>query len=328
MMPLRAIAGAFPWKGMDGMDDAKVYDVAVIGAGPAGMTSALYACRAGYSCVMIEAISYGGQLAQTEHLENYPGFNSSTSGFELSEIMYAQATAFGAETIYDEVVRIEPIGAVKTVVCAYTQVKARAIIIATGARPAKLGLPNEDALKGQGVSYCATCDGSFFKGKDVIVVGGGDTAAADAIYLSRICNRVIMVVRRDALRATAVYHHRLEQLGNVEILWNSNLLALEESDGAVSGAVIRNNLTQVDTHLTISAAFIAIGTVPNVEFLNSVLELAPTGHIDAGADCRTSIEGVFAAGDVRTKPLRQVTTAVGDGANAVESCAEYLSTMR
>ncbi len=310
------------------MGSERIYDVAIIGAGPAGMTSALYACRAGFSCVMIESISYGGQLAQTEHLENYPGFNQSTSGFELSEIMFAQATSFGAEIIYDEVQSVWFENDVKTVVCAYESIQARSVIIASGARPATLGLPNEEALKGQGVSYCATCDGNFFKDEDVIVVGGGDTAAADAIYLSRICNTVRMIVRRDELRATAVYHHRLMELENVEIIWNSNVIRLLEDDGRLAGVVIRNNKTNEETTIDSRAVFVAIGTVPNVEFLGNTLELAPSGHVLAEADCRTSIEGVFAAGDVRTKPLYQVTTAVGDGANAVESCAEYLARMR
>ena len=307
------------------MDAEKTYDIAVIGAGPAGMTSAMYACRAGFSCVMIESISYGGQLAQTEHLENYPGFVQSTSGYELSEIMFNQAESFGVEVVYDEVVSVDLNDSPKVIHCASTTIKARSIIVATGGRPAKLGLPNEEVLKGQGVSYCATCDGNFFRGQDVLVVGGGDTAAADVIYLSRICRKIYMIVRRDELRATAVYHHRLEELDNVEIVWNSNLVELKEQDEQVSAAVIRNNQTGEETTLDVKAAFIAIGTVPNVEFLNNAVELSATGHIVAKSDCRTSVEGVYAAGDVRTKPLRQVTTAVGDGANAIESAAEYLA---
>lgn len=306
------------------MTDIKTYDVVIIGAGPAGLTAAMYCARAGLDCAMVEAVSFGGQLAQTEHLENYPGFNQSMSGYELSEIIHQQAEGFGAKTIYDEVTSVDFQSDPKVLTMAYGTIQAKVVIVATGARPAKLGLPNEDALKGSGISYCATCDGNFFKGKDVVIVGGGDTAAADAIYLSRICNKIYMIVRRDELRATAIYHEKLDHLENVEIVWNTVVEEALEDDGMVSGVKLRNRVTGEESELPVSAIFIAVGTTPNTEFLDGKLELDQTAHIVADEMGKTSVPGVFAAGDVRTKVLRQVSTGVGDGANAADAAADYL----
>lgn len=303
---------------------SRVYDVAIIGAGPAGLTAAMYCARAGLDCAVIEMLSPGGQMAQTEHLENYPGFNQSTSGYELSEIMSSQAMSFGANAIYDEVVGVDLEQSPKIVNMAYGTVVARAIVVATGARPAKLEVEGEDRLIGSGVSYCATCDGNFFKGKDVCIVGGGDTAVADAIYLSRICNKVTILVRRDVLRATAIYNTKLKELGNVEIVWNTIVESIEDEDGAVSAVKVKNRLTEERSTIPCAAVFIAVGTTPNVEFLNGKLELDQSGHIVTNDMGETSISGVYAAGDVRSKRLYQVTTAVADGANAAEDVAEYL----
>lgn len=305
-------------------DYTKVYDVAIIGAGPAGLTAAMYCARAGLSTALIESISPGGQLAQTEHVENYPGFNQSTSGYELSEIMHQQAESFGAETIYDEVTNADFDASPMALTMAYGTLEARAVIVATGARPAKLGLEREDELKGSGVSYCATCDGNFYKGRDVCIVGGGDTAAADAIYLSRICNKISIFVRRDVLRATAIYHEKLKALPNVQIVWNTVVEDIFEENGRVSGVHVRNKATGEEQDVPTSALFVAIGTTPNSEFLNGKLELDLKGYIVADEMGKTSHPGVFAAGDVRTKVLRQVSTGVGDGANAADAAAEYL----
>ncbi|WP_165252208.1 thioredoxin-disulfide reductase [Adlercreutzia sp. ZJ304] len=302
----------------------KVYDVAVIGAGPAGLTAAMYAARAGLSTALIENISPGGQMALTEHLENYPGFNQSTSGYELSQIMHGQAQHFGVETIYDEVTSAYLSGSMKRLDLVSGKIFAKGIIIASGARPAKLGVAGEDKLLGSGVSYCATCDGNFFKGKDVCVVGGGDTAAADAIYLSRICKRVYIFVRRSEMRAAAIYKTKLAELANVEIVWNTIVEGFIESDGAISGVRIRDRMRGEVCEMALSAVFIAIGTVPNTEFLEGEVELDQSGYIVANEMGNTSIAGVFAAGDVRTKELRQVSTAVADGANCADSCARYL----
>lgn len=309
------------------MDDAQhiaQYDVAVIGAGPAGMTAAMYAARSGMNVALIESLSPGGQMAQTEHLENYPGYADSTSGFELSEIMHSQCQKFGVETIYDEVQRIENATDTKIIQMAYGTLSAKAIVVATGARPAKLGLERENELLGSGISYCATCDGNFYRDKVVCIVGGGDTAAADAIYLSRICKKVYMIVRRDVLRATAIYHERIKALENVEIIWNTLIDDIVETDGMLSGLAIHNKIDGKTSTIACSALFVAIGSVPNTEFLEDAVELDQHGYIVANESCKSSDDAIFAAGDVRTKVLRQVATAVGDGANCIESVSEYL----
>ncbi len=308
--------------GADGR--SKLYDVAIIGAGPAGLTAAMYCARAGLATALVESISPGGQLAQTEHVENYPGFNQSTSGYELSQIMHEQAESFGAETIYDEVTDVDFTGRPFVLTMAYDTLEARAVIVATGARPAKLGLEREDELKGSGVSYCATCDGNFYKGRDVCIVGGGDTAAADAIYLSRICRKIFIFVRKDVLRATAIYHEKLKTLPNVQIIWNTVVDGILEDDGRVAGVRVRDVKTGDEREVPVSALFVAIGTTPNSEFLNGKLELDLQGNIVADEMGRTSVPGVFAAGDVRVKELRQVSTGVGDGANAADAVADYL----
>lgn len=302
-----------------------VYDVAVIGAGPAGLTAAMYTSRAGFSTALIEGVSPGGQMATTEHLENYPGFNQSTSGYELSEIMYRQAESFGAQTIYDQVESICVDCSPKRLKLYEGELLANAVIVATGARPAKLGVPGEDDLFGKGVSYCATCDGNFFRGKDVAVVGGGNTAAADAIYLSHICNKITIYVRGSKLAATAIYHEHLFELENVEIVWNTIVTEiLPDADGRVGGVKTKSCETGEESQESCSAVFVAVGSTPNSEFLNGQVELDAKGHIVADDIGVTSVAGVFAAGDVRTKRLRQVTTAVADGALCAESAAEYL----
>ena len=298
----------------------EVYDLAIIGAGPAGLTAALYAARAGLSTALFERLSPGGQCAQTEHLENYPGYTRSTSGFELSMDMYDQALSFGAKAIMEDF-SAEP----NKLVTPFNTYFARTVIVATGAVASQLGLPREDELRGRGVSYCATCDGNFYRDKDVVVVGGGNTAAADVIYLSRICRKVYLVHRRDKLRATAIYHERLRELGNVEFCWDS---VAEEfitgESGRVTGLKLRNVKTDDERVLAASAVFIAIGMRPYTAFLEGDLETDGGGYIVADAMGRTTMPGVFAAGDVRTKELRQVVTAVADGANCAQSASEFL----
>lgn len=306
---------------------ADVYDLAVIGAGPAGLAAGLYAARAGLNVVVFERISPGGQLAQTERIENYPGFANGTGGFELAWSMKEQADNFGVRTISEEVTSVDFSKSPKDLVAAFGAYAARAVVVASGARPKKLGLAREDELSGRGVSYCATCDGNFFRGKTVAVVGGGNTAAADALYLARICEKVYLVHRRDSLRATAVYHDRLAALSNVEFVWNSEVRALGEAEGALSGIAVENVETGERRTLDVAGLFVAIGTVPNTEFLGGALETDDSGYIVAGETGKTNVSGVYAAGDVRTKFLRQVVTAVSDGATCAEQAAEYLAAL-
>lgn len=304
---------------------ASVYDTLIIGAGPAGLTAAMYAARAGLKCAVIERLAPGGQMALTEHLENYPGFNQSTSGYELSQVMEAQATQFGAETIYDAVLSVDFTACPKKLFLASgRELLAKTVIIATGVRPAKLGVPGEEEFSGSGISYCATCDGNFFRDKDVCVVGGGDTAVADAIYLSRICHKVSIIVRRDVLRATAIYNTKLREFDNVEIIWNTTVEEIIGSDFVVTGIKIKNVITGEERIIDCAALFVAIGTVPNIELLGDAVERDATGHIVTNSVGETGVPGVYAAGDIRSKTLRQITTAVADGANAAEDAAEYL----
>ena len=299
---------------------AQAVDLAVIGAGPAGLTAALYAARAGLDVAVFERLSPGGQLAQTEHLENYPGYTASQSGFELAMQMSEQAQSFGARVVSEEVTSVDFAATPKKIATPFGSYEARAVVVATGARPAKLGLPMEEELAGRGVSYCATCDGNFFRGRDVVVVGGGNTAAADAVYLSRICNKVYVVHRRDKLRATAIYHQRLADLPNVEFVWNSEVERI-----LAAGVRVRNNAEGGQRDISCAALFVAVGTRPNTEFLAGALQLDESGYIRADELGATALPGVYAAGDVRTKALRQVVTAVADGANCAEAAAEYLS---
>ncbi len=308
------------------------FDVAVVGAGPAGMTAALYAARAGLSVAVFERIGPGGQMTQTERLDNYPGFAEGVDAFELSFAMAAQAQRFGAQRVEDEVTSIEVNGVKKSLTCASGErYFARAVIVATGAQPRELGVPGEQQLRGRGVSYCATCDGGFFRGKVAVVVGGGNTAVGDAIYLSRICEKVYVVHRRETFRADAVYTDALAGLSNVEVLFDSAVEAIhEETDDAPQphvGAVdVVNMKTGTRQNVSADAVFIAVGTTPRTELLaNSGVTLNRAGYAVADEMGVTNIPGVFVAGDIREKPLRQVVTAVADGANAATAAFEYVS---
>lgn len=303
-----------------------VLDIAVIGAGPAGLTAGLYAARAGMDVAVFERTAPGGQLAQTDHLENYPGFPEGTEGFALAYSMKQQADNFGVKTVSEDVESVDLASDPKVLRTPFGEHRARAVIVATGARPRKLGVEGEEALTGRGVSYCATCDGNFFRGKTVAVVGGGNTAAADALYLARICEKVYLIHRRDQLRATAIYHERLAKISNVEFAWNSNVVALSANDaGALAGATVRDNISGEERFLELSGLFVAVGTLPNTEFLAGALATDEAGYIFTDEEGATNLEGVWAAGDVRKKALRQVVTAVSDGAVCAEQAAEYLS---
>ena len=303
----------------------KIYDVIIIGGGPAGYTAALYAARAGLKTLVIEKMSIGGQMALTDVIDNYPGFENGIDGIELGAKMQAGAEKFGAETIYDEVVSVDLEGIEKRIVTAYGEYIAKAVIIATGADPRKLGLDGEDKYLGRGIHYCAHCDGRFYKGKKVIVVGGGNSAASDALYLSKLAERVTLVHRRDTLRATKIYHDPLLNCHNVDFLWNSAIESIVSEEGKFVGANIANLKTGEKLRLDADAIFVSIGREPITAFLNGKLETDPSGYIIADESTETSVPGVFAAGDVRTKLLRQVVTAVADGAVAADRAEHYLS---
>ncbi|MBQ7340842.1 MAG: thioredoxin-disulfide reductase [Oscillospiraceae bacterium] len=303
-----------------------IYDMAVIGGGPGGYTAALYAARAGLDTVVIEKLSAGGQMAETQNIENYPGFAEGVDGLTLGLSMQAQAERFGVVTKLSEVESVNLTEPVKTIKTSEGMISARTVVIATGAGHKHLGIENEEALIGRGVGYCATCDGMFFRGKTVAVVGGGNSAAADALFLSRIAKKVYVIHRRDALRATKVYHQPLMETENVEFLWNSTVskLLFEQK---LTGVKLQNTLTGEQSQLELDGLFISIGRTPATELFKNQVELDETGYIIADETTKTNLPGVFAVGDVRTKPMRQVVTAVADGAVATHFAEEYLSAL-
>lgn len=301
-----------------------VYDMIIIGGGPAGYTAALYAARAGLEVAVIEKMSIGGQMALTDIIDNYPGFEEGVEGFTLGMKMQAGAERFGAKTVYAEVTKVALEGDIKRVVTTDEVYFSRTVVIATGADPRTLGIAGEERLIGKGLHYCAHCDGRFYKGKEVMVIGGGNTAAADALYLSRLAAKVTVVHRRDTLRATRIYHEPLMQAENVEFLWDS---AVEDYivDGRVQGAKVKNLKTGEMTDVACDGIFVSIGRKPNTALFAGQIELDPVGYIVADETTKTNLPGVYAVGDVRTKALRQVVTAVGDGAVAVHFAEEYLA---
>ena len=302
----------------------KMYDMAIIGGGPGGYTAALYAARAGLSVVVLEKLSAGGQMALTHMIDNYPGFDQGIDGFELGERMQQGAERFGAETLYAEVFSLELEENPKRIITDSGEVLARTVVIATGANPKPLGHPKEAALTGRGLHYCAACDGMFYKGKTVVLVGGGNSAAADALILSRIAKKVILVHRRDTLRATKIYHEPLLRAENVEFRWNSAVDDILHGD-RVSGVILRDLKTGELSEVSCDGLFISIGRAPATSFLGDAVPLDSAGYIQADESTRTGVPGVFAVGDVRTKTVRQVVTAVSDGAVAVHYAEEYLA---
>ena len=301
-----------------------VYDIIIIGGGPAGYTAALYAARAGLDTLLIERLSPGGQMALTDDIDNYPGFEEGIDGFTLGMKMQQSAERFGAVTVYDEVTAVEPADKIKKITTRGGAYYSRTVVISTGANPRELGIDGEREYTGRGIHYCAHCDGRFYKDKTVIVVGGGNTAAADAIYLARLAKKVYMVHRRDTLRATKIYHTPLFAAENVEFLWNSSLDGII-TDGKITGARVKDLLNGKVSEIPCDGIFISIGRTPATGFLGDVLELDPLGYVVADESTRTSIDGVYAIGDVRTKVLRQVVTAVSDGAVAAHFAEEYIA---
>ena len=301
-----------------------IYDMIVVGGGPGGYTAALYAARAGLDTVVLEKLSAGGQMALTQQIDNYPGFEDGIDGFSLGEKMKRGTERFGVETKLTEVLSLDLSGAVKKAETSEGPLFARTIVVATGAGPRELGIESEQELIGKGVNYCAACDGMFYKNKTVVIAGGGNTAAADALILSRICKKVIVVHRRDTLRATKIYHEPLMKAENVEFRWDSEIIELLH-DEKVIGIRLRNVKTGEETTLACDGVFVSIGRKPSSELVKDQVEVDPAGYIIADESTRTNIPGVFAVGDVRTKALRQVVTAVADGATAVHYAEEYLA---
>ena len=301
-----------------------IYDMIVVGGGPGGYTAALYAARAGLDTVILEKLSAGGQMALTEQIDNYPGFEDGIDGFSLGEKMKRGTERFGVETKLTEVLSLDLSGTVKKAETSEGPLFARTIVVATGAGPRGLGIESEQELIGKGVNYCAACDGMFYKNKTVVIAGGGNTAAADALILSRICKKVIVVHRRDTLRATKIYHEPLMKAENVEFRWDSEIIELLH-DEKVIGIRLRNVKTGEETTLACDGVFVSIGRKPSSELVKDQVEVDPAGYIIADESTRTNIPGVFAVGDVRTKALRQVVTAVADGATAVHYAEEYLA---
>ena len=303
--------------------DKKIYDVIIVGGGPGGYTAALYATRAGLRTLILEKMAVGGQMAATSVIENYPGFDEGIDGFSLGEKMKAGAEKFGAETVFAEVVGSLLEGNVKEIQTTEGTFYSKTVIIATGASPRKLGLEEEDKLVGRGVGYCAVCDGMFYRGKDVVVVGGGNSAIEDAIYLSRICNKVRLVHRRDTFRASKIYQDELFKTENIELILDSEVkeILYEEK---VNGVRVVNNKTGVDSIIATDGVFISIGRQPISDIWKGQVDMDEAGYIVADETTKTNIPGVYAVGDVRTKALRQVVTATADGAVAAHYVEEYI----
>ena len=301
-----------------------VYDVIIIGGGPAGYTAALYSARAGLDTLVIEKMSIGGQMALTGDIDNYPGFDGGVDGFTLGMKMQAGAERFGAKTEYAEVTAVELDGKVKTVTTASAVFQSRTVMIATGADPRRLGIEDEEKLTGKGIHYCAHCDGRFYKGKTVAVVGGGNSAVSDALYLSRLAKKVYLIHRRDSLRATKIYHEPLKRAENVEFIYDTTVTEFM-ADTRLNEVRIKNVKTGKESELAIDGLFVSIGRKPTTELFRDILVLDESGYIIADETTRTNIDGVFAAGDVRKKHLRQIVTAVADGAIAAQLAEEYIS---
>ena len=295
-------------------------DIIIVGAGTAGLSAAIYALRAGKSVMIFEQLTYGGQIINTPEVENYPGIKS-ISGFDFATGLYEQATALGAVIESAQVEAVED-GAIKKVIAGGKVYEAKAVILATGAKNRPLGLDREEELTGSGVSYCATCDGAFYKNRAVAVSGGGNTALEDALFLSNYCSKVYLVHRRDAFRGEAKLADRLKEKENVEFVLNANIIKILGED-EVQGVVVKDKISGEERSLDVEGLFIAIGQMPDNQAFASIVKLDDKGYIIAGEDCETGTAGIYAAGDCRTKTVRQLTTAAADGAVAALAACAY-----
>jgi thioredoxin reductase (NADPH) len=301
-----------------------IYDVAIIGGGPAGLTAGLYAGRAGLSTVLLEKMFTGGQAATTYSVENYPGFIDPIGGMELTQQMTQQAEKYGLEIQYNEVTDVQLEGNEKIIVTPDGEVRAKTIILAMGAQPRQLGLDSELRLRGRGVSYCATCDGALYRDKTVAVIGGGDTAVEDALFLAQFAKKIYVVHRRDEFRASKILQERVLSNEKITVLWHNELREIQENEAGVSGIVVENNQTQEKQTFAVDGVFVAVGYIPDTTIINGKIKQSPNGYIMADDEMRTSVEGVFVAGDSRQKTVYQIITAAGDGAVAAINAQRYI----
>ena len=301
----------------------EVYEVIIIGGGPGGLTAGLYTSRARLSTLLIESALFGGQMTTTELIENYPGFPQGVTGDELSRLMEDQAKKFGMKTVTQEVVKVSLEGDVKVVQSYETTYRCEALIVSTGAEYRKLGIPGEKEFAGKGVSYCATCDGAFFRDSQIVVVGGGDSALTEALFLTKFARELTIIHRRDALRGTKIYQERALASPKIKFLWNSIVQEIK-GDSTVRSINVKNVKTGEIKEVETEGVFLFVGLVPRTQFLKGVVQMDEAGYILTNEDCETSTKGIFAVGDCRKKLLRQIATAVGDGATAAFAAEKFL----
>jgi thioredoxin reductase (NADPH) len=303
--------------------ERKIYQVIIIGGGPAGLTAGLYTSRSRLQTLLIEIGLLGGQMTTTEIIENYPGFPQGITGDELSRQMEEQAKRFGLEVISEEAVEVRLEGELKVIQANGTTYRCKTLIICTGNEWQKLGVPGEKEFVGRGVSYCATCDGAFFRDSQIVVVGGGDSALTEALYLTKFVKELTLIHRRDALRGTKIYQERVFANPQIKLLWNSVVQEIK-GNSVVQSVLVKNVKTGEVTELNTEGVFLFVGLSPRTQFLKGLVNLDAAGYIVTDENCETSVKGIFAAGDCRKKLLRQVATAVGDGATAAFAAEKYL----
>lgn len=304
-------------------EQSKSYDVIIIGGGPAGLTAGLYTSRARLRTLLIELGVFGGQITTTETIENYPGFPDGISGSELGQLMETQAKKFGLETVQEEALEVRLVGDRKVIKTYESEYSAEALIISTGTEYRKLGVPGEEEFIGRGVSFCATCDGAFFRDSSIVVVGGGDSALTEALFLTKFAKEVTIIHRRDALRATKIYQERAFANPKIKFLWNSVVQEIR-GDKMVQSIVVKNVKTNEVKELPVEGVFLFVGITPRTQFLKGLVEMDEGGYILTNENGETNVKGIFAAGDCRKKLLRQISTAVGDGATAAFAVEKFL----